>query len=285
MAELTLRACRFQFSFPRPAILMGIVNVTPDSFSDGGRFMEPSAAIEHGMRLAEEGAEILDIGGESTRPNAEPVSEAEELRRVLPVVQGLVGRVNALISIDTSKPAVAREAVRAGAAMINDIGAAHQDPVMWDLARESGAAYVAMHMQGTPRTMQREPVYRDVCREVGVFFADRLAKLAERGVPAEQIVLDVGIGFGKTLEHNLQLLRHLRDFNRLNRPMMIGVSRKSFLGRVSGAGPLDRLPAALAVSCWAAQCGVQMIRTHDVAPTLQAIRMAEEIWRKHIAET
>ncbi len=285
MAELILRAGSFRFSFPRPAILMGIVNVTPDSFSDGGRFLERDAAIEHGIQLAEEGAEILDIGGESTRPNAAPVSETEELRRVLPVLEGLAGRVKALISIDTYKPVVAREAVRAGACMINDVGAVHQDPAMWEIARESGAAYVAMHMQGTPRTMQRNPVYQDVCREVTGFFRDRLRKLVEAGVPGEQIVLDVGIGFGKTLEHNLQLLRDLRDFGKLHRPMMIGVSRKSFLGRASGAGPLDRLPGALAVGCWAAQCGVQIIRTHDVAPTLQAIRMAEEIWRKPVAET
>lgn len=283
MAELSLQACQVRFTFPRPAIIMGIVNVTPDSFSDGGRFLEPQAAIEHGMRLAAEGAEILDIGGESTRPNAEPVSEAEELRRVLPVAQGLAGRVNALISIDTYKPAVAREAVQAGASMINDIGASHQDPAMWDLARESGAAYVAMHMQGTPRTMQRNPVYADVCREVAAFFEERMKRLTERGVRAEQVVLDVGIGFGKTLEHNLQLLGGLAGFRRLGRPMMIGVSRKSFLGR-HGAGPLDRLPGALAASVWAVQCGVQIIRTHDVAPTLQAIRMAEEIERKRSPE-
>lgn len=276
---MILRAGHFEFAFPRPALVMGIVNVTPDSFSDGGRFLEPNEAIDHALKLAEEGAEIIDIGGESTRPHAVPVSEAEELRRVMPVLEGLAGRLKAVVSIDTYKPRVAREALLAGAQMINDIGAARQDPAMWRAAAESGAAYVAMHMQGTPATMQQSPVYRDVRREVAVFFEDRMKRLADAGVKSEHIVLDVGIGFGKTREHNLQLLGGLREFGRLGRPLMLGVSRKSFLGSEAGAGPEERLPAALAVSCWAVEAGVQIIRTHDVGPTLRAMRMSEEIMR------
>lgn len=272
---MILHARQTRVAFPRPAMLMGVVNVTPDSFSDGGRFLEPGAAVEHALRLEEEGAEIVDIGGESTRPGADPVSEAEELRRVLPVLEQLAGRTKALISIDTRKPAVAREAVQAGASLINDIGASRQEPAMWALVAETGAAYVAMHMQGTPATMQENPAYLDVRKEIGDFLRERLAALETAGVRPEQVLLDVGIGFGKTREHNLELLSGLAGFARLGRPLLIGVSRKSFLGR--RLSPHDRLPAALAASCWAVQAGVAIVRTHDVKPTLQAIRLFEEI--------
>jgi dihydropteroate synthase len=274
---MVLRARQVEWRFPRPAIIMGIVNVTPDSFSDGGRFLEPGAAVEQALRLVEDGAEIIDVGGESTRPNAQPVTEAEELRRVMPVLERLVGQVKALVSIDTYKPGVARQAVQAGAGMINDIAAGRHDPEMWKIVAETGAAYVVMHMQGTPQTMQRSPAYQDVSQEVGAFFQERLKRLAESGVNPNQVVLDVGIGFGKSREHNLQLLAQLRSFTRFERPLLLGVSRKSFLGACRAEPLHERLPGALGISAWAVGQGAGIFRTHDVRPTLRAIRMAEEI--------
>jgi dihydropteroate synthase len=277
---MILRARQFKFIFPRPALVMGIVNVTPDSFSDGGKFSQAEEAVAHALNLAQQGADILDIGGESTRPNATPVSEAEELRRVIPVIEQLAGTVKIPLSIDTMKPAVARAALAAGASIVNDVAANRSDDEMGRVVAETGAGYVAMHMQGLPQTMQREPVYADVTREVVDFFRDRLARLNALGVAADQMVFDVGIGFGKTLEHNLQLLATLRSFTKLGRPVLLGVSRKSFLGAVSGAGVAERLPGALACSSLALAAGVQIIRTHDVAETIQALRVTEEILKR-----
>jgi dihydropteroate synthase len=274
---MLLRARQFEFAFPRPALVMGVVNVTPDSFSDGGKFLDAGVAVTHALNLVARGAELLDIGGESTRPGAEPVGEAEELRRVLPVIEGLAGRVNVPISIDTVKPAVARAALAAGASIVNDIAAHRQDGLMWRVVAEFKAGYVCMHARGTPRTMQENPVYEDVVREVGEFFQERLARLAAHGVSAEQVVLDVGIGFGKTLEHNLQLLANLRSFTTMARPLLIGVSRKSFIGKQLGVELNERLPASLACACGAVESGVQIIRTHDVAETVQAVRMTEAV--------
>jgi len=272
-----LRAREFEFSFPRPTLVMGIVNVTPDSFSDGGQFLQPEAAVAHGLELFAEGAEIIDIGGESSRPQAVPVAEAEELRRVIPVIEQLAARVRVPISIDTAKPAVARAALQAGASLINDVRANRADEAMWRVVAEWGAGYVCMHMQGTPQTMQSDPVYADVVHEEREFFLDRIQRLKDCGVGPEQLILDPGIGFGKTLEHNLQLLGALRDFTDLGRPVLLGVSRKSFIGKLLGAQPGQRLPATLACECLAVQAGIQMIRTHEVAASLQAIRMAEAI--------
>jgi dihydropteroate synthase len=274
---MLFRARQFAFTFPRPALVMGVVNVTPDSFSDGGRYLDAAAAVAHGLELAAQGAEILDIGGESTRPGATPVGEAEELRRVLPVIEQLAARVRVPLSIDTVKPAVARAALRAGASLVNDIAASRPDPAMWETVAAFGAGYVCMHMQGTPATMQAEPRYADVVAEVGDFFADRLARLPAAGVAAEQVVLDVGIGFGKTPAHNLRLLAELRRFARFGRPLLLGVSRKSFLGKLSGADVTERLPSALACATLAVAEGVQILRTHDVAETVQAVRMAGAI--------
>ncbi|HWH70743.1 MAG TPA: dihydropteroate synthase [Candidatus Sulfotelmatobacter sp.] len=274
---MKLRAGQFEFTFPRPALVMGIVNVTPDSFSDGGQFLDPEAAIAQGLKLVEQGADILDIGGESTRPRAVPVEEVEELRRVLPVVEGLAKRVAVPLSIDTWKPGVARAALRAGASIINDIGANRTEEAMWRLAAETGAGYVCMHMQGTPATMQAHPTYGDVVHEVGAFFFERLGRLHHCGVGREQIILDPGIGFGKTLEHNLQLLGNLQRFGRLECPVLLGVSRKSFMAKLLGATVDARLPAALACACLAIEMGVQMVRVHDVAETVQALRMTEAI--------
>jgi dihydropteroate synthase len=274
---MLLRARQFEFVFPRPALIAGIVNVTPDSFSDGGKFFDTQAAVEHGLKLAAEGADILDIGGESTRPRATPVSEAEELRRVIPVIEQLAARLKIPISIDTMKPAVARAAIAAGASIVNDVAANRDDDAMWRVVAESGAGYVLMHMQGTPQTMQANPVYEDVVLEVHDFFSERLQRLANCGVAREQVILDVGIGFGKTLEHNLLLIGALRSFTTLMRPLLLGVSRKSFLVKAAGAEAPGRLPAALACTALAIEAGVQLVRTHDVAETVQAVRMAEAV--------
>jgi dihydropteroate synthase len=272
-----LRARHFTFTFPRPALIMGVVNVTPDSFSDGGRFLDADQAVAHGLELAAQGAEILDIGGESTRPGAEPVSEAEELRRVIPVVEQLAARVKIPLSIDTIKPAVARAALQHGASIVNDVAANRDDDAMWRAAAEACAGYVCMHMQGTPQTMQVNPVYADVVKEVGDFFRERLQRLNACGVKPDQVVLDPGIGFGKTLEHNLQLLAGLRSFTNIQRPLLLGVSRKGFMGKLLGPDVPARLPASLACACLAVEAGVQIIRAHDVAETVQAVRMTEAI--------
>lgn len=271
------RARQFEFQFPRPVLSMGVVNVTPDSFSDGGRFLATDAAVARVFELIKEGAEIIDIGGESTRPNSEPVSEHEELRRVLPVIEEIAGQVSVPISIDTQKPAVARATVRAGASIVNDVAANRTGDEMWRVVAEEKAGYVCMHMQGTPQTMQANPTYRDVVAEVGDFFVERLERLEAAGVDLDQVVLDAGIGFGKSLEHNLQLLGGMGRFTRLKRPLLIGVSRKSFIGSLLGAAVNDRLPGSLACACRAVEAGVQIVRTHDVAETLQAVRMTEAI--------
>jgi len=272
-----LRAGQFEFVFPRPALVMGIVNVTPDSFFDGGRFLDAQAAVDHALQLVEQGAEIIDVGGESTRPGALPVAEPEELRRVMPVIAQLAGRIKVPISIDTVKPGVARAALAAGASIVNDVAGNREDPALWRLVAEASAGYVVMHAQGTPQTMQAHPVYTDVVREVGEFFSERLRRLSDCGVGREQIILDPGIGFGKTVEHNLELLGAARSFTSLERLLLFGVSRKSFIGKLLGAELEARLPGALACACLAVAAGVQIIRAHDVAETVQAIRMTEAI--------
>jgi len=256
---------------------MGIVNVTPDSFSDGGRFLDPDRAVAHALALVEQGADLLDIGGESTRPGADAVDVREELRRVLPVLDRLAGQVRVPLSIDTQKPEVARAALEAGASIVNDIAASRDDDAMWRVVAEFRAGYVAMHMQGTPRTMQQQPRYDDVVAEVDAFFAGRVQLLGGASVEPEQVALDPGIGFGKTLEHNLQLLAGLGRFKSRRRPLLVGVSRKSFIGKLLGADVTARLPAALACTVVAAGAGAHIFRTHDVIETVQALRMAEAI--------
>jgi dihydropteroate synthase len=273
--NMILRARNITFSFPRPALIMGIVNVTPDSFSDAGQFFEADAAIEHGLKLAAQGADILDVGGESTRPNAMPVSEAEELRRISRVVEALATQSGKPVSIDTYKAAVAKRALDLGASIINDIAGNRTDPEMWRLAATTGAAYVLMHMKGTPQSMLAEARYESVAGEISNFFMDLQPKLLAAGITPEQIILDPGIGFAKTAEHNLQLLAELKRFTMQERPLLIGASRKSFIGKVLGAQ--DRLPGSLACAAWAVLNGAQIIRTHDVAPTVQTVRMIEQI--------
>ena len=268
-----------QFNFPRPTIVMGIVNTTPDSFTDGGRFLDADAAGAHALRLASEGAEILDIGGESTRPGSAEVSEQEELDRVIPVIERLAKRPELVLSIDTQKPSVAREALAAGASIVNDIAANRSDAEMWQVVAEAGAGYVCMHMQGTPQTMQANPEYEDVTSEVCDFFRERLALLSSHGVTTDQVALDPGIGFGKALKHNIKLLRDLNKFSLVERPMLVGASRKSFIEKLLGAPIGERLPASLACAVWAAIQGSKIIRVHDVAETIQAVRMAEALAR------
>jgi dihydropteroate synthase len=275
---MIFRARQFEFQFPRPTLVMGIVNVTPDSFSDGGKFLDAEAAVAHALKLIAEGADILDIGGESTRPGAEPVGEAEELRRVIPVIEKLSPQIKIPISVDTMKPAVARAALAAGASIVNDVAATRADRAMWRLVSENQAGYIVMHAQGSPATMQENPAYKDVVREVGEFFSAQLAALLnDGGVTPEQVVLDPGIGFGKTMEHNLQLLAGVRSFTKWRRPVLVGVSRKSFIGKLLDLPAEERLSASLACTTLAVAGGAQIVRTHDVAETLQAVRMAEAI--------
>lgn len=270
-------ACDSVFNFPRPMVVMGVVNTTPDSFSDGGHFLDNDMATDHGLRLADEGAEIIDIGGESTRPGSEPVSVKEEMRRVLPVIERLAKRCEAVISIDTQKPAVAKAGLDAGASIVNDIAANRQSTEMWQVVAEARAGYVCMHMQGTPQTMQTEPHYDDVLQEVGDFFSERLTRLAEHGVNSEQVALDPGIGFGKELEHNIKLLSGIHQLIISGRPLLIGASRKSFIGKLLGTPSNERLPASLACAACAAAEGAHIVRVHDVAETVQAVRMAEAL--------
>jgi dihydropteroate synthase len=271
------RARQFEFVFPRPALVMGIINVTPDSFSDGGKFLDADTAIVHGLKLVEQGADILDIGGESTRPNAEPVGEDEELRRVIPVIEQLAPQIKIPISIDTMKPAVARAALAAGASIINDVAANRSDDAMWQIVSEYRAGYIAMHAHGSPPAMQINPACEDIVRDVEQFFQERLEQLNAGGISSGQIVFDPGIGFGKTLEQNLALLANLASFTKLRRPLLLGVSRKSFMGKLLGAEVNERLPASLACATLAVAAGVQFIRTHDVAETISAVRMAEAV--------
>ena len=261
-------------------VVMGIVNTTPDSFADGGRFPDTGSAVDHALRLADEGAEIIDIGGESTRPGSDPVSAEEELRRVVPVIERLAKRGNVVLSIDTRKPAVARAALDAGASIVNDVAANRESPEMWQVVAAAGAGYVCMHMRGTPQTMQAKPRYDDVVREIGGFFKKRLARLAEHGVSGAQVALDPGIGFGKTLDHNIKLLSRLNKFSVMERPLLVGVSRKSFIGNLLGTPLEDRLPASLACAVWSVAEGANIVRVHDVAETVQAVRMAEALNEK-----
>lgn len=261
-------------------LLMGVVNVTPDSFSDGGRFPSEGTAVAHGTTLRREGADILDVGGESTRPGASPVAEDEELRRVLPVVKRLAAG-GALVSVDTSKANVARECLVAGAHAVNDVTAG-RDPAMFRVVAERGAGVVLMHMQGEPRTMQREPHYDDVVKEVAQFLLERARAAQAAGVKRDAIVLDPGIGFGKTTEHNLTLLRHMEALRALGYPVLVGASRKGFVGQLTREGdeipsPQDRLEGTLAAHLMARERGADVLRVHDVRAHRRAFQVADAI--------
>ena len=268
----------FAWHTPRPLVI-GIVNVTPDSFSDGGRFFDPEIAVEHALRLVAEGADILDIGGESTRPGADVVPIDEELRRVLPVIERLANQTACLISVDTSKAEVARACLDAGASILNDV-AGLRDPAMVEVAAQSGAGVVVMHMRGDPRTMQLNPSYGDVVGEVADYFAERIRTLTDAGIARSAIALDPGIGFGKTLEHTRLQLRELPKLQAFGLPICLGVSRKGFLGQVTGKPRPERLAGSLAVACFAlAQGAAQILRVHDVAAHADAIKLATFLLR------
>ena len=252
--------------------IMGVVNVTPDSFSDGGQYFDAAAAIAHGVELEAEGAVMLDVGGESTRPGAAPVDEDEELRRVLPVIDGLVAAgCRAQISIDTSKSGVAARALRAGASLVNDVTAFRGDPEIVGVVADAKADCCLMHMLGTPRTMQLDPRYDDVVGEVKAFLEERMSFAIANGIAEARIMLDPGIGFGKTLEHNLELLRRLGELVELGRPLVIGTSRKSFLGKITGREVDGRLAATVATNVLAYERGARVFRVHDVAPVYDAL--------------
>jgi dihydropteroate synthase len=250
---------------------MGIVNVTPDSFSDGGRCFDESAAVAHALQLVADGADLLDIGGESTRPYSEPVSADEEVRRVQPAIEKLVAQVQIPISIDTSKAAVARAAIDAGAEIINDVTSLTGDPEMISLAIETCAGVCAMHMQGTPQTMQDNPTYTDVVEEVRAYLQARRDALVSAGISRERICLDPGIGFGKTHEHNITLMRHCYEFHELGCPLLVGHSRKGFLGKLIGDKEADRTNATVGAALALAAHGVQIVRVHDVRPVREAL--------------
>jgi dihydropteroate synthase len=265
-----LHCGKFQFDLSRP-LVMGIVNVTPDSFSDGGHHASAAAAIAHARQLVADGADILDIGGESTRPGAVTVSAQEELDRVLPVIEGLRD-ISVPISIDTWKPQVMRAALASGASMVNDINALQEKGALTAVAA-SGVAVCLMHKQGSPQTMQKQPLYQDVITEVSAFLCDRIAAVEAAGIAQDRIVIDPGFGFGKTLEHNLALLRELEKFSALGLPVLVGLSRKSMLGGITGRDVGDRLVVSVAAALLAVQRGAAIVRVHDVRETVDALKI------------
>jgi len=267
-----------EIDLSRRARVMGIINATPDSFSDGGSYLDPQAALAHGLQMVAEGAEILDIGGESTRPGAQSVEADEEIRRVLPIIQALRRESEVLLSIDTSKAAVARAALDAGADIINDVTGLRGDSDMPALAASTRAGVVIMHMQGQPRTMQVAPTYDDVVEEVGNFFRQALARSVACGIDPMRIALDPGIGFGKTPEHNRRLLAELSAFLEFGRPLLVGASRKSFLGWLAGSSAMDdRFWPGVALTSLCRERGARLLRVHDVKPHTEALRMTEAI--------
>jgi dihydropteroate synthase len=266
-----LRCADRTLDLSRP-VVMGVLNVTPDSFSDGGQFLSAEAAVKQGVRMAAEGAALIDIGGESTRPGAESVSEGEELRRVIPVIERLRAATDAVISIDTSKPAVIRAAAAAGAGLVNDVRAL-REPGAIEAAAASGCAVCLMHMQGEPRTMQRAPHYENVVAEVRAFLAERAAACRAAGIESGRLVVDPGFGFGKNTEHNLTLLSRLKELAADGLPVLVGLSRKSMLGTLTGRQPGERVAGSVALAVIAALNGARIVRAHDVAPTVDALKV------------
>ncbi|HJW38600.1 MAG TPA: dihydropteroate synthase [Candidatus Udaeobacter sp.] len=266
------------FNVSRQGLIMGVLNVTPDSFSDGGKFFAAEKAIEHGLRMAAEGADIIDVGGESTRPGAEPVAAEEELRRVIPVIEKLRAKIDIPISIDTSKAQVARVAIDAGAAIVNDVTGGRGDEGMLSLIAETKSAFIILHMQGTPRTMQNRPQYEDVVSAVADFFRQQYARAIVYNIEPMAIAFDPGIGFGKTLDHNVDLLAQLERLRAHDRPLVIGVSRKSFLGKLANSPEMkDRLAPATALTSLLRARGADVFRVHDVKENVSALRVTEAI--------
>ncbi|MBU1694278.1 MAG: dihydropteroate synthase [Verrucomicrobia bacterium] len=271
-----------RFELGRRTLLMGVLNVTPDSFSDGGRFLDPKRAAEQARRMIAEGADLLDIGGESTRPGAAPVPADEELHRVLPVIEAIRAGSDIPLSVDTRKAAVASRALEAGADIINDVSALTADPGMPEVAARYRAGVILMHMQGAPPTMQASPQYEQVVQEVRDYLAARLEALAACGLARESMAVDPGIGFGKTLEHNVQLLARLETLTALGRPLILGVSRKSFLGRITGREMGDRLAGSLAAAAWAIARGAHVIRAHDIKETCDMVRVVDMLRQESV---
>jgi dihydropteroate synthase len=265
--------------FPDKPLLMGVVNVTPDSFFDGGRFLDVESAVAHALRLVEEGADLLDVGAESTRPGAEIVNESEECRRAIPVVAAIARAVTVPISIDTSKAVIAREALDAGAVLVNDVTALRGDPAMVDVVASVGAGIVLMHMQGTPQTMQRAPHYDDVISEISEFFEERIRFAEAHGIVRRQIILDPGIGFGKLLVHNLTLINQLRSFEQFECPLLVGVSQKAFLGQLVDHPVQERQWATAAAVAMAVDRGAGILRVHDVKSMKDVVEVAAAIGR------
>lgn len=259
--------------------VMGILNVTPDSFSDGGRYLDVPQAVTHAETMIAEGATLIDIGGESSRPGASPVSVDEELARVVPVVHSLANTIDALISVDTYKAEVAQRALEAGAHIVNDITALSGDPDMATVVADMEAGVVLMHMKGTPRTMQQSPKYKDVVNEVRAWLEKKVQNAEAQGIAPERIIIDPGIGFGKTAEHNLQLLKRLSEFQALNRPLLIGTSRKSFIGNILNVPVTARVEGTAATVCWAITHGADIVRVHDVKANVHAARMTDVLYR------
>ena len=283
MTSFQLKWGRRSLELGPHTLLMGVVNITPDSFSDGGRFHDSLKAMAHGLELVEAGADIIDVGGESTRPGADPVSRDEELERVIPVIEGLAGQVDVPISVDTCKSEVAKEALKAGASIINDISAGRFDPELVRLAAKEEVPLILMHMKGQPRTMQKNPTYRDLIAEVKSFLSEAAESAEKAGVPREMIIIDPGIGFGKTFVHNLILLNRLEEFAALNRPLLVGPSRKAFLGRIlGGAPPEERETATVAAGALAAYKGAHIIRVHKIEPSKEALAVVDAIKRERI---
>ena len=269
----------FSFDCARRTLIMGIINVTPDSFADGGRFSSPAQAIEAALQMAEDGADILDIGGESTRPGSEPVSSEEEIRRLLPVIEGIRKHTDTPISVDTYKAETADAACEAGAVILNDISGLTFDPGMAEVAAKHKTGVVVMHIRGTPRDMQTNPEYDNIFSEIILHLKHSMDIALEAGIPRVRIVLDPGIGFGKNLEHNLLLLGNLRRFSIMRRPLLLGVSRKSFIGMLSGATVDDRLPGTIAAVSASILGGAHIVRVHDVAQIKQAVQVVDAITR------
>jgi dihydropteroate synthase len=258
-------------------LVMGVLNVTPDSFSDGGRFLDHEAAVAHGLVMAAEGAAILDVGGESTRPGSDPVTVEDELARVLPVIKRLVAEVDVPVSIDTRKPEVARAAIDAGAVLVNDVSGA-REPGMLEAMAASGAGLIMMHMLGEPKTMQVEPRYEDVVGEVRAYLADRLEAAQAAGIRRDRLAVDPGLGFGKTYEHNMELMQRIDAFLDLGVPIVVGPSRKSFIGAALGDAPIDeRLEGTIGAAVWMAAKGAHVVRVHDVVPVAKALRVVDAI--------
>jgi len=265
--------------FSQRAYIMGVLNLTPDSFFDGRRFLEPEAAVQHAFRMEAEGADIIDLGGESTRPGAQAVPLKEEFRRVLPVLKRLSGRLKVPISIDTYKSEVAERCIQCGAEMVNDISGLYFDPRMKEIVARHRVPVIVMHMKGTPRDMQKDPQYRDLIGEILSFFRDSISRADAAGVPADKIIIDPGIGFGKSFAHNLDILKGLESFKVLGKPIMVGVSRKSFLGKILDLPVDERLEGSIAAALYAVLRGANIVRVHDVAATVRALRTVEAIQR------